>query len=162
MGFGMSRRGQVTIEALLIIGFFIIILIGVSVPMAWDTKRTAEYVTAVADAKYAVEQIASAANGVVTPGSKRTVEVWIPAYSPKSVKTEIELDAGGGNITATVTLPDGDREIKTELYGGGWTLVDAGTCGDDTADTKLTVDSGRGERCTATITWDGTKTITFS
>jgi len=150
----MSQRGQVTIEALLIIGFFLIVLIGVSVPMAWESKRTAIDVTSVADAKFAVEQIASAASSVTTPGSKRTIEVWVPAYSARSISTSITLE-GGKNMTATVSLPDGDRVIRKSLYGGGWTLDPA----------TLTVSSGRGARYTAVVAWSSdasTKTITLT
>lgn len=79
----MNNRGQITVEAILIFGLIILLFIGVSVPLAFKAKDMANDAGAVSDARYALEQLASAVNSVSTPGEKRTISIYLPGFSSK-------------------------------------------------------------------------------
>jgi uncharacterized protein (UPF0333 family) len=142
----MGERGQITIEALIIVGIFIIILVGISLPLMFHAKRTATDVTVIADARYATEQIAAAANSVVTPGTKRTVDVYVPGYNSTARVITTTITTDGSNLTTTVTIPDEDPYNMTiELYGDNWEMED--------------INESVGNRYSFIITW---KNITWS
>ncbi len=129
----IDEKGQITIEAVLILGFFILIFIGVTVPMAFDARNAATDTTIVADAKFATEQIAAAASTVITNGSKRTIDVYVPGYlgGSNNISTRICNDSTGSYLNTTVNIQHtGVSEtynISSKLYGGGWSL-NSGSC----------------------------------
>jgi Flp pilus assembly protein TadG len=134
------NRAQITIEAILIFGLLILLFIGVSVPLAFKAKNMAADAGAVADARYAAEQIAAAANSISTPGEKRTINVYIPG------STSVGRAANGEpltNITTTWSTngthllvgiaikryhedgtlkQDESYNIIKRLYGQGWSM----------------------------------------
>ncbi|MEE8167989.1 MAG: hypothetical protein V3T58_03845 [Candidatus Hydrothermarchaeales archaeon] len=142
-----NERGQITIEAIIIFGMFIVVLVGISWPMAFRVKAAANDIEIVSAARYATEQIASAANTVVTPGGKRTIDVYVPGFrsvgnttnaSPVPVihiATRI-CSPDGANLITTVLIMrrKSDGTIKRQethnftrsLYGTGWSFSAAG------------------------------------
>jgi uncharacterized protein (UPF0333 family) len=121
-----GEKGQITIEAVLILGFFIMIFIGVTVPMAFNARTSAIDTTVLADAKFATEQIASAASTVVVNGSKRTLEVYVPGYNSSSLNVGTRICTDGSNINTTVGIVRaGGSEsynFSAKLFSDGWDL----------------------------------------
>jgi uncharacterized protein (UPF0333 family) len=123
-----GEKGQITVEAVLILGFFVLIFIGVTVPMTFEARNTALDTTIIADAKFATEQIASAANTVILNGSKRTIDVYVPGASAGSINisTTICNSTDGSAINTTVAITRSNfsesHAITSELKGGNWVL----------------------------------------
>jgi|GEM_PF-1999571 len=125
-----DEKGQITIEAILIMGFFVLVFFSITVPLAFRAVDAARDLSVAGDAKYAFNEIASAANSVVANGSKRTINVYIPGYNATSANdrraTVICTDAGGSNLIGKVILRNNEvRNFSTPLYGSGWSVRDA-------------------------------------
>jgi Flp pilus assembly protein TadG len=140
MGRRGDRKGQITIEAILVFGILIILFLGISVPLAFKAKRMATDTAAVADARFALEQLAGAAKSISTPGEKRTLEVYLPGYTSVG-KTEdgVPLEritsswrVNGTHLKVSIQIerrsPDGElRQNETfsmegYLGGDGWVM----------------------------------------
>lgn len=135
-----GNRGQITIEAILIFGLFILIFIGVSVPLAFKARDMASDTAIIADARYATEEIVSTANSVAVPGEKRSIRVYIPGFTSQGVaqngqpisKTITSLSTNGTHMLVGISITryrqDGTlklaetRNITRKLYGQGWTM----------------------------------------
>ena len=121
-----GEKGQITVEAVLILGFFIMIFVGVTLPMAFDARRAAVDTTVLADARFATEQIASAANTIVVNGSKRTIEVYVPGYNSGAIKIGTRICTDGSYVNTTVAIKHSKaneiHNISSKLYGSGWSL----------------------------------------
>jgi hypothetical protein len=141
-----EEKSQITIEAILIFGMFILVLVGISWPTALRIKTAADDVEVLASARFATEQIASAANTIVTPGGKRTIDVYVPGFRSKG-------NATGGlpliSIVTRICTPDGENLVTTvrivrrksdgtigrnethtfniSLYGNNWTFSAPGS-----------------------------------
>ncbi len=136
--------GQITIEALLVFGMMILVLVSISWPMAFRAKAAADDLEMVSGARYAAEQIASAANSISAPGGKRTIDIYIPGYrSPGNatggrplvhIGTRICTDGDNLNTTVIIMRRDSDgTETKREnhnftrgLIGTGWSFSAVG------------------------------------
>ncbi len=158
-----EERGQITIEAIIIFGMLILILVAISWPMAWRARNAANDVTMVSDARYATEQIASAANSIVVPGGKRTIEVYVPGYlSPGNTTGGVPLthiatricSPDGSNLVTTVIImrraSDGaikreeEHNFTTKLYGSNWSFSVGG---------EDAIVEDRGKRYTLELYW---------
>jgi uncharacterized protein (UPF0333 family) len=117
-----GEKGQITVEAVLILGFFLLIFIGVTFPMAFTARNTATDTTVLADAKFATEQIGGAAGSVVVNGSKRTLEVYVPGYNSPSKSISTTICSDGDYINTTVAINTESYNLSSKLYGGGWIL----------------------------------------
>ena len=73
----MAGRAQITLEAILIIAFFILILVAVSIPMGFKSSQAARDTTRVLEMRNNLDKIASAIEAVQTlgPGAVRTVRI---------------------------------------------------------------------------------------
>lgn len=124
-----NNQGQITVEAVLILGFFILIFFGVTVPMAFQARNSAIDITALADAKFATEQIASAAGTVLVNGSRRTIDVYVPGYQSNSIKIGTRICTDGTYLNTTVAINrtgvSETHELSQKLYGSGWSLTSA-------------------------------------
>ncbi len=136
-----GSRGQITIEAILIFGLFILIFIGVSVPLAFKARDMASDTGIVADARYAAEEIASTANSIAVPGEKRTIRVYVPGFTSKGVaqngqpmaKTVTSISTNGTHLLVGISInryrQDGtvklaeNHNLTRKLYGQGWTMA---------------------------------------
>jgi len=128
-----GERGQITVEAVLILGFFIMVFFGVTVPLTFNARDAAMDTSILSDAKFATEQIASAANTVVVNGSKRTIDVYVPGYKSGSthIGTRICTDGHYLNTTVLIVRFSGngsirfaeDYEFSAKLYGGNWSIT---------------------------------------
>lgn len=134
------NRAQITIEAILIFGLFILLFIGVSVPLAFKAKNMAADSGAVADARYAAEQIAMAANSISTPGEKRTINVYIPGVASVGKAPNDEpltnittaWTTNGTHLLVGITIKryqedgtvkqDESYNIEKKLYGQDWNM----------------------------------------
>lgn len=123
----MNEKGQVAIEAMLIMGMFMVLLITVSLPIIFRTKASARDVSLVADARYVTDQIANAANSIVHPDEKRTIDVYIPGFNSPDTSIPVTIGTDGGNLVTTVALPSGDETMTIDLYGSGWTMYNGST-----------------------------------
>jgi uncharacterized protein (UPF0333 family) len=122
-----GEKGQITIEAILILGFFILIFFSVTVPMVFKSREAAIDTSVLADARFATEQIAGAANQIVVNGSKRTIEVYVPGYDTGSISIGTRICTDGSNLNTTVAIVHGtvseEHKFSTKLYGGNWGLM---------------------------------------
>ncbi|NOZ59648.1 MAG: hypothetical protein GXO66_08780 [Euryarchaeota archaeon] len=100
----MDNRAQITVEALIILGAILLIILSVSVPTTLFSGRVARDVQHAADARYAVEQIAAAANSITSDYERRVLTVYIPGYTTAATAT------GGEPLQErrTVISTDGD------------------------------------------------------
>jgi uncharacterized protein (UPF0333 family) len=148
----MSKKGQITVEAILLFGIFIIILVSVSFPMAMKARKHAIEVTVVSDARYASEQIVTAANRIAYPGGRRTIEIYVPASRGKNITTSISTD--GSNLITTVSIPgDTPKIINLSLYGDNWAMYNA------SSGSSSNITETSGARYRFVITW---KSINFT
>jgi hypothetical protein len=144
-----DEKGQITVEAVLILGFFIMIFVGVTVPMTFNARYTAIDTSILTDAKFATEQIASAVNTVVVNGSKRTIDVYVPGYKAGSIHTGTRICTDGDYLNTTVLIvryyANGTAKVSEaydfshKLYGGNWTL----STSDASATDRILEDEGR-------------------
>lgn len=136
-----DNRGQITIEAILILGMFIVLLLSVSLPNAFRAERYAMDVQFVSDAKYATEQIAAAANGIANTYEKKKISVYIPGFSSTAThnkKHDIHrgtriCSPDGSNLVTSVLIVRRDSSgtilqqdaynFTTALNGVGWTIT---------------------------------------
>jgi len=123
-----NEQGQITIEAILIIGFFVLIFFSITVPLALRSADYARDLAVASDARYAFNEIASAANSVVVNGSKRTIEIYMPGYKTTSGSVErvTVICASGSTLYGKVILGGGSevKSFNATLYGSGWTVKD--------------------------------------
>lgn len=123
-------RGQITVEAILILGFFILVFVGVSIPMGFKARNTALESSAVADAKFATEQIAGAANTVLVNGSKRTIDVYVPGYNSTSTKIATRICTDGQYLNTSIAIKSSNavelQNLSAKLYGSGWSISSGG------------------------------------
>lgn len=154
----MRDKGQITLEAIFIFGMFILIFIGISLPLAFKAKDAANDVAVVSDAGYAAEQITSASKGVVMPGARRSMSVYIPGYSSRARTIATTLSTDGESLVATVSgLSDGNKTITRSLHGSGWKIYNGST------GTEGSLTESAGRRYKFDITWSGgIKNITYS
>jgi hypothetical protein len=136
-----GNRGQITIEAILIFGLFILIFLGVSVPLAFKARDMASDTGIVADARYAAEEITATANSIAVPGEKRTIRVYIPGFTSSGTaqngqpisRTTTSWSTNGTHLLVGISIAryrqDGTlklaetHNITTRLYGEGWTMT---------------------------------------
>ncbi len=148
----MRERGQVTIEAMLIVGMFMVLLVTVSYPLAWNSKTYAREVSIVGDARFVTDQIANAANSIVHPDEKRTIDVYVPAFNSPDTSIPVSITTDGNKLNATISIPGSAKTLSSELYGTGWAMFN-GANGSEAG-----ISETSGERYTITITW---KNITY-
>ncbi|NOZ77204.1 MAG: hypothetical protein GXO65_05965 [Euryarchaeota archaeon] len=105
------NRGQITVEALLIFGAFLLILASISIPNVFKAQDNARDVQFVADARYAADQLASIANSITSTYDKRTVSVYIPGYTSAGNVSGRPIIHMGTRICS----PDGSNLVTTVL-----------------------------------------------
>ncbi len=164
-----DEKGQITIEAVIIFGMLILVLVGISWPMAFRAKAAADDLEMVSGARYAAEQIVSAANSISAPGGKRTIDVYIPGYrSPGNATGGVPLIhigtricTDGDNMTTAVIIMrrESDGTISKQenhnftrgLAGTGWSLSAVG---------GNAIWEETGKRYSLTINWKNITTST--
>lgn len=87
----MDSRGQASAEYLFLILIFLIILSAVTVPLAGNAISSSQNVSITSDAQTALSTIVNAVNVVYAngPGSRRTVNVYIPQNTNINYNTNI-------------------------------------------------------------------------
>ncbi|MDO9260521.1 MAG: class III signal peptide-containing protein, partial [Flavobacteriaceae bacterium] len=77
---GMDKRGQVSVEYLLVVLVLILILSVVTIPLIGNSIDASNDVSDASDAKIATDTLANAADVVYAngPGAKRTVSIYVP------------------------------------------------------------------------------------
>lgn len=172
----MKSKAQITIEAIILVGIFILILMGITMPMALKAQRTATEVSFASDAKYATEQILAAANSLSAPGAKRTIVVYVPgATSARNTTTNNKpfvnfttyIATDGSSLITTVSMVRNNDDgsvfmsesytYRSALYGSGWKMYNS-------AGTAANLSETVGRRYRFTITWESTgiKNITYA
>lgn len=147
----MNRKAQITVEALIVMGAILLILLSVSVPFTLQSGRYARDVQHAGDARYAVEEIATAANSISNEYEKRSLRLFIPGYTSAGVAlggkpiiertTRITTTGDGGALVAQLmqvrrhsngsVLQNDTYTFQVELYGKDWIIAYAnGTPGD--------------------------------
>lgn len=149
MASASNEKGQITIEAILIIGFFVFVFFSITVPLAFRSVDYARDLSVASDARYAFNEILGAASSVVANGSKRTINVYIPGYKANaSSQTRVTVVCTDGSTLYGKVILAKNNEIKSfsaPLYGSGWSLGDANGI------SSIIEDTGR--RHTITVTW---------
>jgi hypothetical protein len=98
----VDRRGQITLEAVVILLILLSIYVGVTYPLGQMSHSGASYVSSAALGDKAVRKIVSAVDavGVGGPGSRKLIQVFLPAgttgeglvCSDKEVSLRLALD----------------------------------------------------------------------
>lgn len=166
-----NNRGQVTIEAMLIFGILLAIVLGISVPIIFGSSHLSKDVSFSSDARYSMERVASTANGLTNENERRTLDVYVPGQtSPGSTNggnplveksITITTDSTGSNLVASINMVrryenDSIRSNEThpftiELNGKGWKVY-------DTNGMENPVVESLGERYRVLVSW---KNLTF-
>lgn len=138
------ERGQITIEAILIFGMFILVLVGISFPLALKAREAADDMAMLSDARYALEQIGTASDSVITPDGKRTIRVYVPGFKSEGntttnlprVHIATRICTNGTDLKATVIVVRRDEsgdykrlethEFTRGLYSSNWSLTFSG------------------------------------
>lgn len=151
-----GEMGQMTIEFVILVGLFILILVSTSVPLAFWTTDDAMDVSLVADARYVTEELGTAAEGI-GPGGQRNLTVYIPGYRSQgtvggnpfiNVTTTMGTDGDSLTTRVDITRYHSDGTLKrSESYnftrglpGKGWKVYSGTTLG------NVTEGSGRSYR----------------
>jgi hypothetical protein len=142
-----ERRGQLTIEFLILMGLFILVLVGTTFLFLLETTADAREVDIVSAARFAAEEISSATYSASAPRSKRVLDVYLPGYRSAGVASGGErlanistiLTTDGENLITEVRITryyqNGSLKLQEEwnfsrrLYGSGWTLYSEGVSG---------------------------------
>jgi hypothetical protein len=167
-----EEDGQVTIEALLIFGAFILILTTVSIPNVFKAQNAARDVQFVADARYATEQLASAANSITSIYDKKNIVVYVPGYASVGNDTGgnpiIHMGTricspNGSNLVTTVLIVRRDSAgtitkqenytFSVPLVGTNWTVITPSGSGD-------TIFEDQGRWRNFTVSWKSINTTT--
>ena len=139
----MGGKAQITVEALIIIGAILLILLSVSVPSAMFAGRTARDVQHAGDARYAAEELAAAANSITNEYEVRSLRLYIPGYTSAGTAaggvpliertTRITTTPGGDALAVYLTqlrrrsdgsvVQNDTYNFTVELFGKGWTLT---------------------------------------
>jgi hypothetical protein len=139
----MSERAQITVEALIIVGAILLIILSVSVPMTMYSGRAARDVQHAGDARYAAEQIAAAANSITNEYERRSIKVYIPGYTSAGTTlggeplqerlTRIGTTGDGGALQVWLSqvrrysngsvASNRSYNFTVDLYGTGWRLA---------------------------------------
>ncbi|MEE9594023.1 MAG: hypothetical protein V3V92_01345 [Candidatus Hydrothermarchaeales archaeon] len=140
-----EESGQITIEAIFIFGMLIIVLVSISFPLSFRVKATAYDVAILTDARYVIEQIGAAADTITTPGSKRTIQVYVPGLkSQGNTTTDVPIThiatricTDGTELTSTVLIvrrrSNGNvtrletHNFTRKLFGSNWGITSSGT-----------------------------------
>jgi hypothetical protein len=170
----LGQKGQVTIEALFIFGVFILLIVSISVPNIFKSINAARDVQVVGDARYAVEQLATAAGGITNPSEKRTLDLYLPGYISAGnavdgypliwMRTCIETDGDVLNTTVFISRRSEAGEIEQEeeysftkeLPGSGWRIYVPGASG---VEQKPVYEEG-GKRYHFIVTWENITSVT--
>lgn len=117
----IGQRGQLSVEYLLLTLVVLIILGAVTIPLIGDAIDASMAVSRVSDAKTAVETISSAADVVYAngPGSKRTIDVYIPQNT--------NLSTDGKMIGMNITYQDNGETTKFVNSTTNYNLTNAKT-----------------------------------
>lgn len=100
----MDDKGQISAEYLLLIVVVLIIISSVTIPLIGKSIDASNDVSAVADSRTTVNEIANAVNIVYAngPGAKRTLDVYIP-------KSNTTFMSGVNYVSLTVNLSNGTK-----------------------------------------------------
>jgi uncharacterized protein (UPF0333 family) len=126
-----EENGQVSIEAVLILGFFIMILVGVTYPAAIRSAVWSNDVAAVTEAQSNLDRISSAVEFVAAgqKGTVRTVAIT-SNIANWTINTNAPMD--GTNPTSKrpilnyeISIWDTDSQVPGQLYriNSGWGAV---------------------------------------
>lgn len=159
--------GQITIEFLILVGLFVLILVSTSVPLAFWTTDDAMDVSLVADARYVTEELGTAAEGI-GPGGRRNLTVYVPGYRSQgtvggkpliNVTTILGTDGNSLTTRVDITRYHSDGTLKRNesynfsrgLPGNGWKVYSGTTLGN--------VTEGNGRSYRVLVGW---KSINFT
>ena len=107
----MDKRGQLSVEYLLLVLIILIILGTVTIPLIGDSIDAANDVSQVAAARSMVDDISNAVNIVYAngPGAKRTLNVYLPApmnYSSNNNEINMKVALSDDNIKQVTQIAD--------------------------------------------------------
>lgn len=162
------EKGQVTIEALLILGLFVLLVFAVSVPTVYRTQGDARDIKFVSDAKFATERLATFASSISNTYEKKNVKIYVPGYTSSGNASDDKpliwmatCTATSGrvlNTTVAILRRDSDGTVTMQetynfsrsLGTGNWkTYVNTGS---GYQEGVIVEDSGR--RYDITISWE--------
>lgn len=137
-----------TIEFIVLLGLFVLVLVGTSVPLAFRTTDDAVDVSLLADARYVTEKLGTAADGI-GPGERRNLSVYIPGYRSQAsvggkplINVTTTLGTDGDSLTTRVDITryrSNGTLYRSEAYnftrglpGKGWKVYNGSTLGNVT------------------------------
>lgn len=126
-----DENAQVTIEGLLIVGFFILIFIGISLPAGLKVASSSNDVAAVTEAQNNLNRISSAVE-MVAAGQKGTVRTVAIVSNLDNWQLNTNAPTDGINPTSKrpvlnyeISIWDSDADVPGQLYRihSGWGAV---------------------------------------
>jgi len=124
-------RGQVTIEGILLMGFFILIFVGISFPAALKVSSSSNDIAAVTEAQNNLNKISSAVEAVAA-GQKGTVRTVTIVSNIKNWEINTNAPTDGINPTPKrpilnyeISIWDTNDDVPGQLYRihSGWGAV---------------------------------------
>lgn len=106
------EKGQFSIEFIIVLAAFFIVLATVSVPLYTSTRETANNLTDLTEAREAANELTLLLNTVYSgsPGTQQTATYWLP----KSVG-EVEGVSKDNRLQVSITLQFSDGDVTVEV-----------------------------------------------
>jgi uncharacterized protein (UPF0333 family) len=122
---GLDKRGQVSVEYLLVVLVLILILSVITIPLIGESIDSSNDVSDASDAKVATDTLANAADVVYAngPGAKRTVSFYIPQNGAlKFVNSTVSLSLVYSNGTNSSINSSTQYNLgnNTTTVSSGW------------------------------------------
>ncbi len=122
---GMDKRGQVSVEYLLVVLILIVVLSVITIPLIGNSIDASNDVSDASDAKIATDTLANAADVVYAngPGAKRTVSFFVPqtgnlSFVNSTVKMSLQYSNGTNSYINSSTQYNLGN--KTTSVSSGW------------------------------------------
>lgn len=131
---GLDKRGQVSVEYLLIVLVLILVLSIVTIPLIGKSIDSSNDVSDASDAKVATDTLANAADVVYAngPGAKRTVSFFVPqtgnlSFVNSTVKLSLQYSNGTNsyiNSSTQYNLGNNTTSVTSGWHKGTvfWTI----------------------------------------
>ncbi|KXA94786.1 hypothetical protein AKJ65_03410 [candidate division MSBL1 archaeon SCGC-AAA259E19] len=106
------ERGQFSIEFIIVLAAFFIVLATVSVPLYTNTRETANELTDVTEAREAANELTLILNTVYSgsPGTQQTTTYWLPESA-----SEVRGTSRDNKLQVSITLEFADEDVTVEV-----------------------------------------------
>ncbi|KXA88698.1 hypothetical protein AKJ57_06450 [candidate division MSBL1 archaeon SCGC-AAA259A05] len=106
------EKGQFSIEFIIVLAAFFIVLATVSIPLYTNTRETANNLTDLTEAREAANELTLLLNSVYSgsPGTQQTTTYWLPESA-----NEVEGTSQDNKLQVSITLDFADEDVTVEV-----------------------------------------------